>query len=92
MNKQTFGIGILSLTALVLLMANYFVSPPAMALDTVQNRDYQMATVRLASGGDSLFVLDNRTGTIAVFVYDPTAKRMIPRATRPVADIFAISR
>ena len=92
MNRQTFGIGILSLTALVLLMANYFMPPPAMAMDTVQNRDFQMSTSRLASGGDSLFVLDNRTGTIAVFVYDPTAKRMVPRATRPIADIFAMPR
>ena len=92
MKRETFGIGILSLTGLVLLMANYFIAPPAIAADAVQNRDYQLATARLASGGDSLYVLDNRTGVIAVFAYDPGTRRMTPKAARPIADIFAIPR
>jgi hypothetical protein len=92
MSKETFGIGILSLTALVLLMASYFAPAPVIANDAVQNRDYQIATARLATGGDCLYVLDNRTGIVAVFVYDPTSRRMVPRVTRPISDVFASPR
>jgi hypothetical protein len=92
MTKETFGIGILSLTALVLLVANYFASPAALASEAVKERDYQVVTARVATGGEGLYILDNKTGILAVFTYDPNQRRMVPRASRPIADAFGATR
>jgi hypothetical protein len=89
MNKETFGIGILSLTAVVLIVANYFAAPVATASEAVKERDYQVVTARIQQGGEGLYVLDNRTGILAVLSYDPTTRKMVARATRPLADAFA---
>ena len=92
-SKETFGIGILSLTALVLFIANYFLPAlPAIASEAVKERDYQVVTARIQTGGEGLYVLDNKTGIIAILTYDPTTRRMIPRAARPLADAFGPGR
>jgi hypothetical protein len=93
MNKETFGIGILSLTALVLFIAVYFSSPvTVLAGDAVQSHDFQMVTARISTGSEGLYILDNRTGVITVFTYDVNAKRMVPRASRPMAEMFPVAR
>ena len=88
-SKETFGIGILSLTALVLFIANYFLpAPAAVAGEAVKERDYQLVTARIQSGGEGLYILDNKTGIIAILTYDPNSRRMVPRAARPLSDAF----
>jgi hypothetical protein len=87
MNKETFGIGILSLTAVVLFVANWFAAPPVIAAEAVKDRDYQVVTARIAQGGEALYILD-RAGTISVFMYDPTTRRMVPRWARPISEAF----
>ena len=89
MDKKTFGIGILSLSAMVLLAANFVIrQQPAEAVAVIKDRDYQAATVKGPTGGDSLYIADNRTGVIAVFSYDPTSRGLKLRASRLVADAF----
>jgi hypothetical protein len=79
MDKKNFTISLLSLTAVALFMANYFAAQPAQALQTIKDRDYSMVTAATQAGGDSLYVLDNRSGRVAVFAYDPAAKTLVPR-------------
>lgn len=74
MDKKTFAIGILCVTMLILFVANMLVPPPAMGQVAVKDRDYQAVTARMARGGDALYLTDNRTGKIAVFVYNPQRK------------------
>jgi len=88
MDKKTFGIGILTLTAVILLTANFFVRQPAEAAAVIKDRDFQAVTVRSQAGGEALYIADTRTGMIAVFVYDPTSRGLKLRAARPVADAF----
>jgi hypothetical protein len=95
MNKETFGIGILTLTAMVLAIANWF-SPPspssvAFGAEVLKDRDIQVCTARIAAGGDALYIL-NREGTLTVFTYDPNTRRMLPRASQPMAQLFANAR
>jgi hypothetical protein len=93
MNKETFGIGILSLTAVVLFVANFFATPPAaLGLTSIKDRDYQLATAPTQAGGEALYILDNRTGNLSIFTYDVVAKRMALRATRPIAEVFTPRR
>jgi hypothetical protein len=91
LSKETFGIGILSLIAAVLFVANWFAAPPALAAEAVNGRDYQVVTARIQAGGEAVYILDNRTGIISVFTYDPTTRKMVPRWARPLAEAFANS-
>ncbi len=67
MDKKTFSIGVLSITATLLLIANLFPMPTAQAITAIKDRDYTMATTRSQKGGEVLYVIDNRTGQVATF-------------------------
>jgi len=88
MKKQNLFIAILSITALALLAANWFSTSPALASESVKDRDYQVVTARVQTGGDAVYILDNRTGMIGVFTYDPNARRLTGRMSRPIMDAF----
>jgi hypothetical protein len=87
MDKKTFGIGILSITALLLLIACLMPATPAQAAFAVKDRDYQLIIAQ-GQGSDSIYVVDNRTGLMAVFTYDNRGRVLRPRQVRPVADAF----
>ncbi len=88
-DKKTLWIGILSLTATLLLLGNYFAPQPAVATTTIKDRDFSMVTAVQQSGGDSLYVLDNRSGRIAVYSYDPGRRAILPKAAGELANLFA---
>lgn len=89
MDKKTFAIGVLSVTAVMLFVANLFVAQPrAMAEQVIKDRDYQALTARWQANDDALYILDNRTGMMAAFVYDPNQRAMVARARAPVMDAF----
>jgi len=92
MKRNHLGIGILSLTALLLIVAHCFVPTPASAQVAIKERDYQVVTARIATGGDGLYILDNRTGQVAVFTYDPASRGVRARTVRNVADAFLPAR
>ncbi len=88
MDTKTFGIGILSLTALVLIIGNCLVPPKASAELSIQGQGYTVVTAKVQNGGDGVYILDNRTGRLAVFTYDNGSRRLEPRTVRPLADAF----
>ena len=87
MDRKLIAICVLSVSAVALMIGN-FMTPPAQAEVSVSNRDYQAVTASMQTGGDALYILDNRTGQLAVFTYDPNTRTMVPRAMRPLADAF----
>jgi hypothetical protein len=88
-DKKTFTIGILAVTALILLAANLMLPQPAIAEVAVKDRDYTAVTGRTTKGGDALFLTDNRTGMMAVFVYDPNARSLRALDVRSITEAFA---
>ena len=88
MNRKHLAICALTISAMTLMFANFFYSPPARADESVNSRDYQMVTARVQNGGDGIYVVDNREGNIAVFIYDAQTRALRARAVRPVADVF----
>lgn len=88
MDKKTFTVGILSLTAVVLFAANLVVTPRASANFVVKDRDYQMVTANVAANDEGLYVLDNRSGMMALFSYNATAKSLQARDKRPIMAAF----
>jgi hypothetical protein len=87
--KKTFVLGVLTLSAAVLLVANILAPRGAVAMTTIYDKEtYQMQTGRIANGGEALYVTDNRTGIMGVFVYDPNRRAVVVRAVKPVMAAF----
>ena len=88
MDKKTFGIGVLSITALLLTIACLLPARQAQAAFAVKDRDYQLITAANQTGGDTLYVVDNRTGLMAIFIYNNNQGVMRPMQVRPVSMAF----
>jgi len=78
MDKRTFLIGVLSITAAVLLAANLIQPRNAEASLVVKDNEYTAVTARISKGGEALYLLDNRSGRMAVLMYDPNKRAVVP--------------
>ncbi len=88
MDKNTFAIGTLSITALLLLLINLVPMTNTARADVIKDRDYQAVTAAIRQGGDGLFVIDNRTGKIGVFAYDNARKAIATLDIQDVTNAF----
>ena len=88
MNRKNILLTLLSISAALLLVANGLVPNSANAQISVKERDYQVVTAKIPTGGDGLYILDSRTGQVGVFSYDPSSRTIVPRAVRPITDAF----
>jgi hypothetical protein len=86
MDRKTFAIGILTLTAVILFIGQFLPVRTAIANDSIGDRDYQLVTVRTQQGGDALYVFQRRSGIVAVFSWDPNDRRIKLRGVRSVQD------
>ena len=67
MDSKTYGIGILTLTSIALFIANLFAPQPVIGVEAVSNADMQAVTATAQGGGEALYLLDQRSGKLAVF-------------------------
>jgi hypothetical protein len=88
MDRKLFGIGLLTVTAVVLFIAQFVPVRTAYA-EAIKDRDYTLVTSRVQQGGQGLYIVENRTGMMAIFTWDPAARTVKVRAVRPIADAFA---
>ena len=91
-DKKTFWIGILTLTAAVLVVGNLMNPTPAVGENVIKDRDYQLATAVNSAGGDTLYVTDNRTGMVAVLTFDSGTRGVAVKAVKPISDAFVVRR
>ena len=71
MDRKTFSIGTLSLTAVILFVACLFPAKPASGLFAVKDlRGTQLITVASQQGGDILYVIDPQSAKILVLGYN----------------------
>ena len=90
--KQNITIAVLATLAVTLIAAHLFVPLPVAQAEVVRDRDYQVVTARITTGGDALYIHDVRTGQVAVFTYDAGSRSVQPRRVRALADAFAVPR
>ena len=88
MDKKIYGIGILSITAVILFVANLMPTRTVRAAEAIKERDFTVVTSRITQGGEALYIADNRTGQMAVFVWDVSKRQIILRDLRPIVDLF----
>ena len=91
-DKKSFAVGVLSLTAVVLFVGNLMLPETASGSVAVKERDYTAVTGRTSRGGEALYLTDNRTGLLGVFQFDPGKRAITAVAVRPVSDAFAGGR
>lgn len=89
MDKKTFSIGILSLTAVLLFVAILIMPPRASANFAVKDRDYQAVTAAIQANDEALYILDNRSGLMACFSYNPQQRALVLRDLKPIMNAFA---
>ena len=90
MDKKSLAVIVLSFTAAVLFVANLLMPVrTAVADEVIKDRDYQVLTARWQANDEALIIVDNRSGQMAAFVYDPNARGVVIKAVRPVMDAFA---
>ena len=88
-DNKSFLLGVLTASAVALLAANLMYPEPATAAVAVKERDYTAVTGRTTKGGEALYLTDNRTGLLGVFVFEPGRRAITPVAVRAVSEAFA---
>ena len=78
MDKRIFLIGVLSITAAVLLAANLIQPRNAEASLVVKDNEYTAVTAQIRDGSDGLYIIDNRAGKVVVLGYNPNKKLVEP--------------
>src|SRR5277367_4674368 len=86
--KRLLAIVLLTATATWMVAANFINTPANAESAVIKDRDYQMVTGHIVSGGDGLYIMDNRTGFIVVLTYDPNVRGIRPRSVSSVLDAF----
>jgi hypothetical protein len=81
MKSEKTAIQILSLSALVLLLALIFLPGKPATADTIGNQDL-MAVTAQAQNGDALYVCDLRDQAVMVLVWNPNTRTVEPQAIR----------
>lgn len=96
MDRKTYAIGILTVTASVLFSALLFAPSSTVYAQSAagasgvvsRDRDYTLLTAPIEGGGDALYVMDNRRGALVVFTYNNSSKSLTLRAAEPAANAF----
>jgi len=87
-DRKNLIIGSLAAIALMLGLGHLQLNQPAEAAVVAVGRDYQLVTALIARGGDGLYILDNRTGLVALFTWDNGAKRVVAKDIRPMVELM----
>ena len=88
MKNQSTTIGILSITALVLFIAQFIPVQPLRAEVALKDRDYSVLTAQSSKGGDNLFVADNRSGQMVALTWDAGKRSFIILGGAQLSDVF----
>ena len=87
-DRKTFLIGTLSLSAAVLTLGHLQLNSTAKAGVSEVESDYQLVTAPNQRGDDSLYILDKRKNLVAMFSWDPNKRAIVPRDVRSVDAIM----
>ena len=96
-DKQNLTIGILSITATVLLVGVMVVmmlaNTPALAIgQTDRGGDYIMVTGQFTQNSELVYVTDAAAKRLNAYAYDPTRRDLILWDTQELAKVFASAR
>ena len=89
MKNNTIATWLLTLSAVLMLIACIVVERPVQAQEVSSNRDYTVAT-HPGQSGDAVYIIDHNRGLVGVFLWDSTTRSLQARAVRPINDAFQV--
>lgn len=93
LDRRTFWLGVSAVMFTVLLAAHAsrpgLVMPTASAAEVVDGRDYSLVTAAQADGNEAIYVLDKRTGFMAMVQWNISAGRPEVVDIKPIQQAFA---
>jgi hypothetical protein len=93
MKAEKTAIRILAATAVLLIAAIVMLPKPATGQAmSLKQGDYLVATHKVSSGGDGIYIVDTRIGIIGLFVHDAQSRLVQLKAMRPLGDVFGAGR
>jgi hypothetical protein len=96
MKSETTAIRVLTVTAALLLLAIIVLPKVATgageSVISLKDGDYLVATHKVSSGGDALYIADTRLGAIGIFSYDAGPRELVLRDVRAINDTFNFNR
>ena len=87
LDKKLIAIFALTFSAAALLVVNIWPAP-ARADNVSAGRDFVAVTASVPATGEAVYIVDNRTGRMAVYTYDPASRQLVLRDARDMADAF----
>ncbi|HEY8665350.1 MAG TPA: hypothetical protein VIL86_01735 [Tepidisphaeraceae bacterium] len=89
MDKKTFGIGVLAITALILLIANLLPQQAAMGGFAISDSraEYQLIIAHGNAGSDDVYII-NRDGKMILFQWDNKNRVLVPSAAKDITTFF----
>lgn len=88
-DKKTFTIGILSLSAVILLVANLLAPrPTSAAYETEHDNDYTMV-IAPSTNGDVVYLTEKRSGKMAAVTFNVGRRTLVLQDAQPVQNAFA---
>ena len=87
MNSKSLAIGVLSITAVILFIAQFLPVKTAQA-EVWKDRDYSLLTATSPRGGEVVYVIDNRNGRAAVLVWDVGQRNFEVGGVGAIANAF----
>jgi hypothetical protein len=89
-DNKNILIALLGLTAGVLAYAHILFTPQVAKADSViLGKDYSVVTTQVTGGNDGLFVLDHESNKVALFMWDPAAKSVVPKDVKSLDELLA---
>ncbi|MFT3787095.1 MAG: hypothetical protein QM770_13165 [Tepidisphaeraceae bacterium] len=92
-DRSNFIIATLGVSAFVLALGHVSLTGnQAQAAESVVGRGYSISTARVIDGGEGVYVFDNTSEKVALFIWDTQSKRFTPRDVRRISEFFANGR
>jgi hypothetical protein len=86
--KENLTLIALSTLALILFVGHLQLTPRAEAAATERAGDFQLVTAQIATGGDGVYVIDNRNGIVALFMWNNSTRRIEPKNVRFLSELL----
>jgi hypothetical protein len=87
MNSKSLTIGVLSVTAVLLFLAQFMPLQRAEA-QVWKDRDYSLVSTKSNRSGELVFVIDNRSGLVAALSWDNAARNFTVDGVGSITEAF----
>ena len=89
-DRKSFLIGVLTLSAAILILGHLQLTPVARANETIMDDDFQLVTAKSRRGDDGVYVLHKRKNLVALFTWDPAKKGVVVSDVRSLDDLLML--